>query len=139
MQYRRSNAKRDIVLGLRTWAVLQPRVELLMTFRRTRAARLDHHVVSAGYKSAPTMLITSGVVLVVATQPALRSSVAATGWLLPVLLPPECGEVEPVVGPDEQLAAVSVRRVGLKDAVSDSQEGTHTMTLDRPLDPSGCP
>src|SRR5205814_7929419 len=59
----------------------------------------------------------SGAVRVVATQPMLGRPVAAPGWLLPVFLASECGEVEPVVGPDEHVAAAAVRRVGVEDAV----------------------
>src|SRR5687768_816616 len=62
------------------------------------------------------------LVFVVAPHPAQGGVIAAAGRLLPVLLAPERGEIEPVVGAVEQVDAALEAGVGVEDAVLAAQE-----------------
>src|SRR5258708_5053790 len=70
-----------------------------------------------------------GVIGVVEADPPLRWGIAATGWLFPVLLPSEGGQVEIVVRPEEQIVPARVRRVRVKEVLAVAQEDTHPRDL----------
>src|SRR5687768_10983853 len=69
------------------------------------------------------------LVLVVAADPVLHRAVASTGWLLPVLLSTPGGEIEPVVGADEQVSAAGVRGVRVEDPLVVAEEGAGARLL----------
>ena len=70
-------------------------------------------------------------------EPRHQRTVAAPGRLFPVLLPPARGQVEPVVGPVDQVGAARVAGVGVEDAVSVTQEGADAVHLAGPALPVG--
>lgn len=62
-----------------------------------------------------------------AAHPVHHGTIAATGRLLPILLPPERREVEVVIRAEEYVYAAREGRIGMKDAISIPKEYTHAV------------
>src|SRR5262245_9985105 len=86
----------------------------------------NHHR-SSCHAGGTHRLLLSLVVFIVVTDPGQECTVAASGWLLPVLLPTEWRQVEVVVRAGEQVRAARVGRVGVKHPVPLAQEDTQAM------------